>query len=139
MKTLISRLTLGIAGALAIGIGGAITLAPDTFFASYGVVLPDSIDLYSEIRAPGANLAVLGALIFVGAFKADWRHFSASLGAALFLAYAAGRLVSVVLDGTPSSAILLALVIELAVGGSCALALRRERSRSIRQDHPQLA
>ncbi|WP_299476077.1 DUF4345 domain-containing protein [uncultured Roseibium sp.] len=139
MKTFISRLTLGIAGALAIGIGGAITLVPDAFFASYGIVLPESIDLYSEIRAPGANLAVLGALIFVGAFKPDWRRFSAALGATLFLAYAAGRLVSIAMDGTPSSAILLALVIELAVGASCALALRQARDQAVHTKHPQLA
>lgn len=125
MKPMFTRLTLGAAGALALGIGAAIAFLPDAFYASYGIALPASADLYSELRAPGANLAVLGALIFTGALKSGWTRFSATLGTTVFLAYAAGRMVSIVLDGLPSGTILLALAIELAIGGLCAQALRR--------------
>lgn len=125
MKPMLTRLTLGIAGVLAFGIGAAITLTPDAFYGSYGVVLPASPDFKSEIRAPGANLAVLGALMFIGALRAAWTRFSAALGTCVFLAYAAGRMISIALDGLPSEAILLALVIELTLGGLCAQAVRR--------------
>nr|WP_319385495.1 DUF4345 domain-containing protein [uncultured Roseibium sp.] len=139
MNLHVTRLTLGLAGALALGIGAAITLAPDAFYASYGIVLPAGADFHSEVRAPGANLALLGALIFLGALKADWTRFSAMLGTALFLAYAAGRMVSIVLDGMPSDAILLALAIELVVGGLCALSLRRARRQSLLEENSQRA
>ncbi|WP_422040469.1 DUF4345 domain-containing protein [Roseibium sp.] len=134
MNAYVTRLTLAVAGVLALGIGAAITFAPGAFYASYGIVLPAGADFYSEVRAPGTNLAILGALIFVGAFKADWARFSATLGTAVFLAYAAGRIVSIMLDGIPSDAILLALMIELVVGGLCALSLKRARRPSILEE-----
>lgn len=139
MKPIFTQLTLGLAGALALAIGAAITFVPDAFYASYGIVLPVSADFQSEIRAPGANLAILGALIFLGALKADWTQFSATLGTTVFLAYAAGRIVSIVLDGMPSDTILLALMIELVVGGLCALSLRRKRRQSLLEDNSRPA
>lgn len=123
MNPMFTRLTLGVAGLLALGIGTAIAFLPDAFYASYGIVFPVSADLYSELRAPGANLTVLGTLIFMGVLKSGWTRFSAALGTTVFLAYAAGRIVSIVLDGMPSEPIFLALVIELAIGGLCAQVL----------------
>ncbi|MEL7528004.1 MAG: DUF4345 domain-containing protein [Pseudomonadota bacterium] len=139
MTPMFTRLTLGIAGLLALGIGAAIAFIPDAFYASYGIVLPASPNFYSEARAPGANLAVLGGLIFIGALKSGWTRFSAALGTTVFLAYAAGRLVSIVLDGLPSDAILLALLVELTIGGLCLVVLRRAKRPSNQQGHPLLA
>ncbi|MEO0980636.1 MAG: hypothetical protein AAFY24_25470, partial [Pseudomonadota bacterium] len=48
MTPTFTRLTLGIAGLLALGIGAAIAFIPDAFYASYGIVLPASPDFYSE-------------------------------------------------------------------------------------------
>jgi len=139
MKPMFTRLALGAAGLLALGIGAAICLIPDAFYASYGIVLPASADFYSEVRAPGANLAILGGLIFTGALKSDSTRFSAALGTSVFLAYATGRMVSIVLDGMPSEAILLALGIELAFGGLCAQALWRAGRKDNLKEQLQLA
>ena len=139
MNLMFTRLTLGVAGARARGIGAAITLGPDAFYGSYGIVLTASPDLYSEIRAPGANLAVLGAVMCIGALKPDWRRFSAALGTCVFFAYAAGRMVGIALDGMPSEAILLARAIERVLGGLCALALRRTRRQTGRTHQAQMA
>ena len=114
------KLTLGIAGLAALGIGLAIVTVPASFYATYGITLGSDPNLLNELRAPGANLAVLGMIILAGAFRQDMQHLSAFLGATAFLAYAFGRIVSIVLDGIPSSGLVQATLIELVIGGLCA-------------------
>ncbi|MBR9824486.1 MAG: DUF4345 domain-containing protein [Alphaproteobacteria bacterium] len=120
------KLILGLAGLAALVIGLMITFAPHTFYASYGLSLGESPDLLSELRAPGANLAALGVIILVGVFRAGFAPVSALIAQTLFLAYAFGRTVSVMMDGMPSDGIFQALIIELVIGGLClALFYRR--------------
>lgn len=121
---LAQKLALGAAGATAIAIGLAITLAPAAFYASNGVALGADPSLLSELRAPGASLAAIGALIFAGAVRPSLTRRAALLGAVVFLAYAAGRIVSMLLDGLPSEPLLWATAVELAIGGLCLSALR---------------
>lgn len=130
MQSLARRLFLGAAGALALGIGAAITFAPNAFYASYGIELPPGPDLMSELRAPGANLTVLGALILAGSLRTGWTRLSALLGAIVFLAYAAGRAVSIALDGMPSESIILAMGLETVIGGICAAMFFRQKEKA---------
>ncbi|MBO6758487.1 MAG: DUF4345 domain-containing protein [Roseibium sp.] len=124
MSIWFQRLVLGAAGITALGIGTAIAVAPAAFYAAYGIAFGTGPDLLSELRAPGANLAVLGALILAGAVRSRMMKLSAAVGAVVFLAYAAGRFVGVVLDGVPSDGIVFAMAIELVLGGLCAATLR---------------
>ncbi|MEO9780489.1 MAG: DUF4345 domain-containing protein [Sedimentitalea sp.] len=125
--SLFQKLTLGVAGLTALGIGLAITFAPYNFYASYGISLGTNPALLSELRAPGANLAALGAVIFAGAFRPGLARFSATLGTLMFFAFAFGRLVGIMLDGWPSESILIALAIELVMGALCLLGLRGQK------------
>lgn len=118
------RLVLGVAGTCALGIGLAITFTPHEFYAGYGVALGTNPSLLSELRGPGANLAALGVVILVGAFRSQMTRLSAALGAILYLAFASGRLMSLAVDGMPSDAILAAIAVELVIGTLCALTLR---------------
>ena len=127
--TWFQKLTLGIAGLAALGIGLAITAAPASFYATYGIILGADPNLLSELRAPGANLSALGMVILAGAFHQGMQCISAFLGATVFLAYAFGRIVSMALDGMPSSGLIQATLIELVIGGLCAVLLWRGRSR----------
>lgn len=127
--TWFQKITLGIAGLAALGIGLAIVTAPASFYATYGITLGGDPNLLSELRAPGANLAVLGMIILAGAFRPNMARLSAFLGATVFLAYAFGRIVSMVLDGMPSSGLVQATLIELVVGGLCAALISRGGSR----------
>ena len=126
----LQELTLGIAGLAALGIGLAITAAPASFYATYGIALGSDPNLLSELRAPGANLAALGTLIMAGTVRQDMQRLATFLGATVFLAYAFGRIVSMVLDGMPSSGLVQAALIELVIGGLCVALLWRGRSRS---------
>lgn len=121
---LLARLVTGAAGLTALGVGIAILSDPTGFYAGYGIEIAANPDLLSELRAPGANLAALGAMIALGALRAAWTRRAAGLGAVVFLAFAFGRLASLALDGAPSEALTTALVIELIIGGLCLAAAR---------------
>lgn len=127
--TWFQKITLGITGLAALGIGLVIVTAPASFYATYGIILGSDPNLLSELRAPGANLAALGLIILAGAFRQGMHHLAAFLGATVFLAYAFGRIVSMALDGIPSSGLVQATLIELVIGGLCAALLWRGRSR----------
>ena len=81
-----------------------------------GVDIRHSVNLLSEVRAPGGALLALGALIGTGAFVSRLTFSSALMGAALYLAYGGARLVSVVVDGMPTTILVAATVLELGVG-----------------------
>ena len=117
--TRLHKLILGAAGLTALGIGLGITFMPQDFQASYGIVANTNPAALSELRAPGANLAMLGAVILAGAVRTGMAGLSAALGTLVFFAFAGGRLVSLALDGWPGEAIASALVIELVFGGLC--------------------
>ena len=124
----LQKLTLGVAGLTALGIGLAITLAPRVFYSGYGIELGADARLLSELRAPGASLASLGVVIFAGALRPGMARVSASLGTIVFLAFATGRIVSMAVDGWPGGSIVTALVIEIAIGLLCLLAMVKQRS-----------
>ena len=126
----LQKITLGIAGASALGIGAAITLTPHAFYASYGITLPPDPSLLSELRAPGAGLAVLGGIMLAGIVKPSLRAMAVVSALVVFLGFPAGRLVGLVLDGVPSTGILAAMIFELAVAALCVFAFRPRRDRA---------
>jgi len=68
------KITLGIGGITALAIGTFIALAPHAFYASYGIMLRQDPNLLNELRAPGAGLAVFGALMLAGIVRAANHH-----------------------------------------------------------------
>lgn len=123
--TLTLRATLLISGLIAIGIGGAVLLAPAAFHASNGIELGADANLLSEVRAPGGALLALGAMMLIGLVVPSFTQASTAIAAAVYLAYGAARLLSVGLDGLPGPGLLVATAIELALGGLCAALLLR--------------
>lgn len=119
------RFILGASGLLAFGIGLAIMTVPQAFYGAYGISLGSDASLLNELRAPGANLTALGAVILAGAVLRRLTRISAALGATVFLAYAFGRMVSMAVDGSPHDGLVTALMIELAIGGACVIVLSR--------------
>lgn len=122
---LLEKIALGLSGLTALAIGAFIMLAPHAFYASYGITLGQDANLLSELRAPGAGLAGFGLLMLLGI----WRHaiLPVAMTAALtvFIAFPAGRLVGLAVDGMPSGSIIGALVIELLIAALCLAAFRR--------------
>jgi len=126
----LQKIALGIAGVSALGIGTAITFTPQAFYASYGIALGSDPSLLSELRAPGAGLAVLGALMLAGTIRQSLSEVALVAALIVFLCFPAGRIVGLAFDGIPSAAILAALVFELAVAALCLFAFRPRRGRA---------
>jgi hypothetical protein len=112
-------ITLGLSGLVALAIGLMITFLPQTFYASYGIGLAPDPNLLSELRAPGAGLATLGALMLAALFRPALTPIAVTAAFVVYLAFPAGRLISLVADGTPSNGILGALGFEILI--ACAL------------------
>ena len=129
--TRFQKITLAIAGITAFGIGGFILAAPHAFYASYGIILGADPNLLSELRAPAANLAALGAVMLAGIIRPSWAQISTAIALTVFLAFPAGRIMSIVVDGIPSESVMGALVIEIAIAALCLVAFWRRPARKV--------
>jgi hypothetical protein len=126
--TRFQSLVLGTAGVLAAGIGTALTVAPAAFLAGSGIALGADPSLLSELRAPGAGLAVLGAVMLAGLRRPALRPMALIAAAIVYLGYPLGRLVGIAMDGLPSGEILAALAVEIAVAFALAAAFLPRRA-----------
>lgn len=128
--TLLEKITLGISGLTAVGIGSFIMVAPHAFYASYGITLGDNASLLSELRAPAAGLITLGVFMLTGIWRTAMAQLAVAASLIVFLAFPAGRLIGVAVDGMPSGGIIGALVLEIAIAILCILAFSRRARRS---------
>ena len=113
--TRFQKITLGISGLTALAIGTLITLAPHAFYASYGITLGQDPNLLNELRAPGAGLAVFGALMLAGIVRAAMAPIALAVALTVYLAFPAGRIVGIVMDGMPSGSVIGALAFEIII------------------------
>ncbi len=120
----VQQIAIGIAGITSLGIGAFILTAPHAFYASYGIALGADPSLLSELRAPGAGLAALGGVMLAGIGRSELRQVAMVAALIVFLAFPAGRIVSLLVDGIPSSGIIAALILELAIAAFCIFAFR---------------
>lgn len=130
----IQKFALGLSGVMALGIGLFIALAPHPFYASYGIVLGQDPNLLSELRAPGAGLAVMGAIMFAGILRAAIAPFALAAALSVYVAFPVGRILGIVLDGMPTNSVIGALAVELIIAGLLLMAFRPWRAMRFRQD-----
>ncbi|WP_298432572.1 DUF4345 domain-containing protein [uncultured Jannaschia sp.] len=129
--TLFQTLALGTAGIVATAIGAALTMAPAAFLAGSGIVVGPDPALLSELRAPGAGLAVLGLVMLSGLRDAAMRPTALVAAAIVYVGYPLGRLVGIAIDGLPPAEILAALTAEIAIALWLALAFLPRRTRRV--------
>ncbi len=122
--TRFEKVILGISGITALGIGGFILAAPHTFYTSYGITLGNDASLLSELRAPAAGLAAFGVVMLAGLVRSAFSQVAIVAALTVFLAFPAGRLVGLLVDGIPSGSIIGALVLEVAIAALCLTAFR---------------
>ncbi|WP_319531998.1 DUF4345 domain-containing protein [uncultured Cohaesibacter sp.] len=125
--TIFQKFALGLAGLTAIVIGVPITSMPHMFYASYGVTLGPEASLLSELRAAGAGLAASGIIMLLGSARQRFTKFAILAASTVFLAFPAGRIVSLIVDGMPSEGILGALAFELVIAVLCLIAFLPRR------------
>ncbi len=121
------RLVLLLSGLVACGIAGAIFVAPDAFYAGYGIDLGGDATLANELKAPAGVLLVSGLLMLAGVFRSALVVVSLATASTVYLAYGLSRVVSIAIDGIPHNAIVGAAVFELVVGAVCLAMLLQVR------------
>lgn len=121
-----NRLTqayLGLAGLTALFVGLGMLVMPVAFYGSYGIDPTLSPSLASELRAPGALSTAIGLFLTFGMVSRQWRVPALSVAAVFYLGYATARTLSLALDGIPSTGLIAASALELALGLGAVLLL----------------
>ena len=127
-----TRAYLVLAGLIGAALGTMILFAPVPFYASYGMDLAGQVNLLNELRAHGLGLLGAGLFIASGAFVPRLVPAATIVAVALYLSYGLSRLLAVLLDGMPSSSLLLAAGVEIALGlVGLVLLLRSRRVASL--------
>jgi len=135
--TILQKTALGISGLTALGIGAFILAAPHTFYAGYGIALALNASLLSELRAPAAALSAFGMLMLAGIVYRGFSQSAMVVALTVFIAFPAGRLVGIAIDGIPSGSVMAALAFELAIAALCVTAFR-PRLKLTAPDHNAL-
>jgi len=124
MKTSIMiKVSLALAGLVAVGVGFGVLFMPHVFHASAGLHLGSDVNLLNEMRSPGGMVLLSGLIILTGAFRSNMAVIALALSATLYLSFGLSRIVSVVADGLPNAAMLQILGLELFIGGLSAILL----------------
>lgn len=122
---------LGLCGFAGLFIGVSILVRPVPFYATTGIDLSQSISMLSELRAIGATFVSCSVLVLLGTFRSTLTWFAILLSAMLYLSCAFGRLVSLLLDGTPSTPLLIVMTLEWVIGLTCAACAYRLRRQTV--------
>lgn len=125
MKSTGTRILLFVAGLILVLVGTGVLFFPHGFYESNGTILGSEPGLLSEIHASGGLLLVCGIVILIAPFRSSMRRPALALSAMVFLAYGLARHASMVMNGMPSTSLVVSAGIELPIGTLCAIALRR--------------
>lgn len=120
MNQPVTQLFLTLSGALSLAIGLSVLVIPHAFFASNHIALGSDPNLMSEIRAPGGLLLAAGLIMLWGVISKRNRQIALQTAIVVFGMYGISRLLSLILDGIPSTALIIALAIELIL---CSVAI----------------
>ena len=113
MKSIFSQSYLFIAGLIIMLVGIYIAIMTlDYMVAMAPQSPPPSTNILSDLRAMGGVLLVLGIYIFTGVFRKTWRQSALIIASAVALTFVIFRSLSLVLDGIPDMAIMMAYGIE---------------------------
>ena len=122
---MMNRILLSVSGVILLLVGAATLFHPYVFFAAEGVMLGSDPNLLSEIRAPGGLLIGCAIAVLLGAFRQMITLTPLMLAAIVYGSFGLSRLLSIVLDGIPSSSLVGATTVELLIGGLCVVSLLR--------------
>ncbi len=125
-----TRLVLFLSALIAVAIAATILVAPDAFYAGYGIEVGANATLANELKAPAGALLVAGLLMFAGAFRAKFAIVSLTTAAIVYLSYGAARVLSIVIDGMPHSGMVSAAAIEIVIGATCLIMLLQAQRRA---------
>ena len=119
------KVILFISGLVAISVGGAILIMPESFYAASGISLNGNVSLLNEIRASGGMIFVVGVIIMAGVYVAKLTYAATIISILLYLTYGLSRLMSMAIDGIPAEALIQAVILEIIIGLLCVFAFMK--------------
>ena len=126
------KVVLLVSGITALAVGSGLLFIPVTFQASAGIQLGNDPGLLSEMRGPGALILTSVIVMIAVAFVLEVTLTSLILSTLLYSAYGIARLLSLIVDGTPASAIIAAMIAEFIIGITSASALATFRNKKMK-------
>ena len=103
-------------------------VGPEAFLGEFGVQLPSAMALAEARSIHGGGFGALALLAWLGLFRSDFRVTGLRAAGFVMLGLAVGRLVGVFVDGATDSGTLMAVAVEVVLGGLAVAALRREKA-----------
>ncbi len=112
-----TTIVLGLSGILLTMVGLLRLTKPiNTYSKNSGITLSNDVNLLNEIRGVSAVMLCSGVVIFFGAFLSQTRIYSIVVAIIIFIGFAVGRLISVIVDGKPNKQLMQGLIFELVFG-----------------------
>jgi hypothetical protein len=115
---ILSIITLALSGLLLFFVGTMRLMNPiNTYLKNSGIKLEKDVNLLNEMRGVSSVMLIAGAFILLGIFFPQIGILSHAFAILLFMGFALGRIISLVLDGKPNKLITQGLVFELVFFG----------------------
>ena len=110
------KIFLILSGLIGVVVGLAILLFPVRFYAISGIVLGGNVSLLNEIRAPGGSLIASGSLVLLGGYIKRLTYTSLVVSTLTYLGYGCARMLSMAVDGRPTTDLIIVAVGEIVIG-----------------------
>jgi len=88
----------------------------NTYSKNSGITLSNDVNLLNEIRGVSAVMLCSGIIILSGTFFNQIRIYSIVIAIIVFIGFAIGRIVSLIIDGKPNKQLIQGLIFELVFG-----------------------
>jgi Domain of unknown function (DUF4345) len=117
METL-NIVILSISGLLLFVVAGVLRISNPikNYQKNSGIKIENEVNTLSEVRGMSALMMFGGLIVLLGTIIPELTITSFVVAILIFLGYAIGRLLSIVLDGKPNKLIIQGLVSELVLG-----------------------
>lgn len=112
----ILKIYLAISGLLLTVIGTLTAFNPIQIKADEGIHIANNASALNDVRSFGMLLLATAVFLIIGAFRDSLRKSAAVSSLILFLSLAAGRTLSLLLDGMPSDGMVKATGLEAILG-----------------------
>ena len=114
--SIVFKVILIILALILLVFGGWRLVDPIGFLTFSGLELSYEAGFLSELRGAGGIIMVSGLFVGLGAFLPAWSRTSVLLAVMVFLPLGLGRMVGLVLDGSPGAGVIQGMAIELVFG-----------------------
>ena len=94
------------------------SLCLKTYLDDPKIKLEGKVDIFNEMRAAGASIALGGVFILLGILITKLMMASFIVAIVIFIGYAVGRLISLKVDGKPNKQVVQGLISELVLGAA---------------------